>query len=77
MKAPVFVLSEVESYREVTCSHFWFKRTPRGVVLRMKCRETFKAEHTSLLKDEQRETEKITLTSRLPIQHSQIFQARK
>lgn len=60
MKAPVFLSSEVGSYGEVTCSHFWVKRTPLGVVLRMNCREALNAEHTFFLKDEQREAEKIT-----------------
>lgn len=67
MKAPGFLLSEVGSRREVTCFHFWFKRTPLAVVLRVNCREAFNAKHTFLLKDEQKEIEKLTLTSRLPI----------
>lgn len=63
MRALVFLLSEKWGHKGVKSFNFWFKRTSLAVVLGVNCRKAFNVECTFLFKAEQREVEKIALTS--------------
>jgi len=56
--------------------HCWFERVLLAVLLRINCRKPFNAECTFLVKDEQREAGKTTVTSSFPIPHLKIFLGR-
>lgn len=56
--------------------HCWFERVLLAVLLRINCRKPFNAECTFLVKDEQREAGKTTVTSSFPIPHLKIFPGR-
>lgn len=64
MRTPLFLLGEMGGHRRVTYSNFWFKRILLVFVLRMKCKKAFNAECTLFVRDEKKEIEKITVTSK-------------
>lgn len=84
MKALGFLLSEMgwgvergrgERHRRVTCSNFWFKKTPLALCWEW-MQEGIQCQRTFLVKDIQRKVEKIALAFKLPIQYlKKIFQS--